>query len=364
MAGAPRPMVLIRSLHAWAGLLLCLLIAAIALSGTLLTARPLWRQLAYAEQARPWTAPDAAGLGREAERVAALFAGEVRGLRPPDPDFAGWEVMLKDGGGALVDAETLAVVSRWDRGGTLMDWLFQLHHYLLLGKGGELVVGTLGLTVLVFIGTGIALWTSWPGRHSYRPWPKTGRRRGLLDWHRDFGTLLTPLLLLTAITGVSLCFGPAARAILGVLPAGSVVAAPPPAPASPGPGWAAATAEAMRQFPAASIRRIGPAPDGVLTFRLRQPAEWHPNGRTVVRIDTTTGTLLERTDALAQPRGERIYNTVYPLHGGFVGGLPWRLAIGLTGLVLAGLSLTGGWCFLKMQLSRRQAVARRVKAGV
>ena len=53
--------------------------------------------------------------------------------------------------------------------------------------------------------------------------------------------------------------------------------------------------------------------------RLRQPGEWHPNGRTTATIGPATigpatSQVVATSDAHALPTGIRAYNAFYPLH--------------------------------------------------
>jgi hypothetical protein len=84
---------------------------------------------------------------------------------------------------------------------------------------------------------------------------------------------------------------------------------------------------------------------------LKQPAEWHPNGRSSVRLGAR-GEIVEVRDALRDSLAERVFNTLYPLHAAHVGGRAYDAVVAATGLVLATLALLGGATFLSWQLRR------------
>jgi uncharacterized iron-regulated membrane protein len=79
------------------------------------------------------------------------------------------------------------------------------------------------------------------------------------------------------------------------------------------------------------------------TFRVRQrlAGEPHPNGKSVVHVDPTTGRIVAVEDGTRAPRGARLYSVLYPLHTGVAGGWPTRVLAVLAGLSLPGLAVSG-----------------------
>ncbi|WP_426052037.1 hypothetical protein [Brevundimonas sp. SL161] len=86
--------------------------------------------------------------------------------------------------------------------------------------------------------------------------------------------------------------------------------------------------------------------------RLRQPGEWHPNGRTTATIGPATSQVVATSDAHALPTGIRAYNAFYPLHASSVGGWLYDWMTALSGLAMAGLGGVGAWAFLTKPQSR------------
>ena len=70
-----------------------------------------------------------------------------------------------------------------------------------------------------------------------------------------------------------------------------------------------------------------------VTLRLRQPEERHPNGRSTFSWDPATATATAATSEPESGAGNRLYNLLYPLHTGVLGGLPMRLAFLVSGLI-------------------------------
>jgi uncharacterized iron-regulated membrane protein len=111
--------------------------------------------------------------------------------------------------------------------------------------------------------------------------------------------------------------------------------------------WAAVIRTAQARFPEAQFRILSlPRKDnGLINIRMKQPAEWLPNGRTTLFFAADTGRLVEARDALAQPAPVQRFNMLYPIHAGKVGGLLYRLLLTLSGLVLAMLGSLTLWSF-------------------
>lgn len=350
---------LLRSIHAWAGLVLALVVAAVAASGVLLVFKTDYLRLTLPE-ARETARLDPASLGRAATVAERLFPGNVRSIVFADERLALHKVHLNDGGGAYLGSGD-QLVDRWPRRGRPEEWLFDVHQKLLLGDAGHTIAGVVGLAASVMVLTGLYLW--WPGRRGFRGrvWPRSGQRLHLLAQHRDLGALAgLPILLLT-LTGSAMVFPDAASTALDVLlpSRASAESRTAPAPArveatGENLGWTGTLALAQAAYPSARIRVLSWAgPEGTAQVRLRQPEEWHPNGRTRVTIDRHTGAVVDRSDALAEPLPVRTYNSLYPLHAGSIGGRVYDLVVLLAGISLCVLALVGGATFLAHERKRR-----------
>ncbi|MBW8304974.1 MAG: PepSY domain-containing protein, partial [Brevundimonas sp.] len=103
------------------------------------------------------------------------------------------------------------------------------------------------------------------------------------------------------------------------------------------------------------------APGKPASIRLKQPGEWHPNGRTTVLIDPATSAVARVSDAQTLTRGERAVHAIYPLHAGSVGGWLYEWVTVVSGLALAALGGVGLWAFLKQRLGRTRR--RPVRPG-
>ncbi|PKP80030.1 MAG: peptidase [Alphaproteobacteria bacterium HGW-Alphaproteobacteria-18] len=349
-------MLFLRTAHAWAGAVLSLLIAVLGLSGALLVFRKDYLRAVFPQAREPISlAPES--LGPVIDRIEAAYGPQgLQYVSLGDPDFGLHKAVLRDGGGAYLDAggETVA---RWTKNGRPEEWLFDLHHYLLAGNTGKLIAGAAGGAAILLAITGLII--VWPTLRmfAWRIWPKSALRRDLLAQHRDLGVIFALPILLIVFTGFSMVYSGPVRAVLKAVTF-TPAEAPSERPAA-GPGttdWTATLTAAQTAFPGAVPRLASPprAEGAPASLRLRQPGEWHQNGRTYVMMDPATNRPLATEDGRALPRADRVFNALYPLHSAGIGGRLYDLLSFLTGLALAVLGLAGTWTFLRKPKRKRK----------
>lgn len=349
--------------HRWTGGVLGLLLVVLGVSGTLLVHKDAWLRATVPHAA---DAPDhdAARLARTTARAfadpsaprAILFAGESLGvhrLSYADRDA-----------GAYLDRHGQFVTrwsGRWSRPEV---WLFDLHHYLLIGPTGAIIAGWAAIAGLGFIITGALLW--WRTRRLFRirPWPKRWSRPALLWHHRDFGVVFAPLLLLTFVTGAAMTLKPVETLLVRPFASPQEIArATVPPPASAGPlarqDWAMMFDTARARFPTALLRSAAlPAKSGdLITVRMRQPGEWTPNGRTFLWFDPSSGRLVGVRDVMSAGAGGSIPASFYPLHSGKAGGWMHRSLMTLSGLAV---TMLGGFTTMSFWFLRRRGTHARM----
>lgn len=340
---------LLSAIHRWAGGLLGLLLALLGLTGTILVWEGAWTGLPGASDR---VVEDVGAMAAIAERAAeegklsrVTFASEEIGLH---------QIVHADGSGAYVRQDgTLADrwASQWERPEL---WIFDLHHRLLAGDTGETVTGIAGLAGILFVLTGAVLW--WRSRRGFRPTllPARFAPGPIVRHHRDLGIVAAPLLLVSLVTGVLMLFEPLRQAVIGaeVRPEAGL-AAPAPGAASP---IEAALRSSKARFPSARLRRLTlPSKAGEpIAVRMKQAAEWTPNGRTQLTFDSVTGAPLSVQDPLAGNRAARIAEKLYPVHSAKVGGLAVKLLMSLSGLALTLLGSLAAWSFWCRRAARRR----------
>jgi len=341
-------MKLLDTLHRWTGGLIGLLLALLGLSGTILLHEHLWIGL-------PGTGDplrsDLSAVATTTERLMAMPGAQ--GIIYADERFGLHQLRMGKDAGAYA-SQSGEIVTRWASQWERPElWIFDFHHHLFAGDSGEWVIGIAGLSGLFFVISGTILW--WRTRKTFqlRLWPKRMSRPSIVMHHRDLGIIAAPLLLISIVTGTMMIFRPFAMVMIAPFgsPAEAAKAIEPPkykgGPLAGKPDYAAMLTEARRRFPDAEFRILSlpRKPGDPIMLRMRQQAEWLPNGRSTLWFDAATGKLLGARDALAMPGGAQAFNMAFPIHASKVGGWGWRIVMTLSGLAMTMLGSFAVWTF-------------------
>lgn len=339
-------MALIRTLHAWAGALLSLILIVLGLTGALLVVKDDWLRLTLPQaRAAVQTTPQA--LGAAVDTLEAAHPGHIHHLVFSGPELGIHQVFFhgESYGYAAADGRLIA---QWTGTGRLEEWVYELHHFLLAGDTGMRVAGAAGLAAAVLVITGLIIWFPAWRSFGFRWWPASARRRDLIAVHRNLGAVFALPLFVFCLTGGAIIFFQTTHAwLVRLLPGAEAEEFFPPV--DPGDiDWPKALAGAQAAFPKATLRLViwpeGPWAPAVV--RLKQPGEWAPNGHTSVMIDPSTSRVIGVVDPQALGRGQRLNDAVHPIHAARIGGRLYDLATFLSGLALAGLGGIGLWSFL------------------
>lgn len=349
-------------LHRWTGGLIGLVLLVLGLSGTILLHRDAWIMLPHASDRQvQQTDPVIAAV----TRIMAEPAARPTSITLASEGFGLHRLSFGKEAGAYA-TQGGEIVTRWQSPWERPElFLFDLHHHLLAGETGETVAGVAGLCGLFFVISGVILW--WRTRSTFRLrlLPARLTRPAILRHHRDLGIIVAPVLLLMIYTGTTMIFRPVTALVLGPSAPATIEAsfkAPDiaPAPLAEQPDWTRIIAAARQRFPDAEIRIIALPREagGPITLRMKQPAEWLPNGRTTLWFAPDTGQLIEARDALKLPGAAQWFNMAYPLHAAKVGGLPYRLLMTLAGLALSLLGSLTVWTFwFRSRIAQRGSMA-------
>lgn len=347
-------MAAIRLIHAWAGAILSLILAVLGLSGALLVFEDDWVRLTAGRDPAALSA-DPGRLGAAANALQTRYGDAISTVVFAGGDLDAHKVYMGERF-AYAGAEG-QVLAEWGGTARAEAWVFDLHHFLLAGEPGEIVAGVAGLAGALLVLTGMVVWIPAWRASGWRVWPASARRRDLVASHRNLGLIFAAPVFLLCLTGGAIVFSDQTRALLQAL-APDPAAAPPPPVVGEGPvDWPLALAAAQAAFPEARLRTAGlpPEPGKPATVRLRQPGEWHPNGRTVALIDPATSRVVQTVDAQTLGGGTRLQNALYPIHAASVGGWLYDLVVALSGLALAALGGVGTWSFLIKPRRRRSS---------
>lgn len=356
-------MKLLDTLHRWTGGLIGLVLALLGLSGTILLYEHLW--IGVPGVGDPLRG-DLATVAAATEKLMAMPGAQ--GIIYADERFGLHQLRFGgqgNGGAGAYASQSGDIAARWASQWERPElWIFDFHHHLFAGDSGEWVIGIAGLCGLFFVVSGVILW--WRTRRTFqlRLWPKRMSRPSILMHHRDLGVVVAPLLLISIITGTMMIFRPFALGVVAPFgsPAETAKALEPPkykgGPLAEKPGYTAMLAEARRRFPDAEFRILSlPRKAGdPISLRMKQPAEWLPNGRSTLWFDAATGEVLGARDALAMPGGAQAFNMAYPIHASKVGGWVWRVLLTIAGLAMTMLGSFAVWSFW----FRRPKPAKRV----
>jgi uncharacterized iron-regulated membrane protein len=350
-------MKLLDTLHRWLGGLVGLLLAILGLTGAILVHRDAWVMLPHAGDAQ---VQDTQVLAATTARLMADAATRPQSITFANAGFGLDRIVHEGGAGAYVTQAgdpVLAWSSQWTRPEL---WLSDFHQHLFAGESGEIGIGIAALCGLFFVVSGTVLWWRTRRTFEFRLWPARMTRPSIVRHHRDLGIVIAPLLALSLVTGAVLVFRPVAAVILGPGAPAEIDRALKPPRGSPtiladDLDWAAMIRAARARFPDAEVRILSlpRANSGLITLRMRGPGEWLPNGRTTVWFAADTGQMVAARDAADLSGTVTVYNALYPLHAGKVGGLAFRLLLTVSGLGLAMLGTLAVWSFWFRRPKRR-----------
>lgn len=326
-------------LHLWLGLVIGGVFALVALAGTVLVFHAELLLFQHPQLAAHTAVADGRIL---AHIIEEWGPGGLRTLDLPRQALPVWQGYFEDGRrGYFSPADGSLLLSRSHRDDWLL-WLHEFHVELLGGPAGKKAAGVVGWIALGLLLSGLYLW--WPKRGRWLAHLKVHANppvRRWLSWHRGSGVVLLPLVVLITLTGVGMIYSSGFNTVLTTL-FGGATHAPPAVPAAQTPDWERVLANVQTALPGAQVRRLSVpgAGDRVVSFRARATGEWHPNGRSMIRLDRA-GTPLQVTNATEAPLGTRMHQAIYPLHIGTVGGNTMRWLTALAGVMPAFLLVSG-----------------------
>ncbi|MDC6169758.1 PepSY-associated TM helix domain-containing protein [Paucibacter sp. XJ19-41] len=363
--------------HRWAGLLMALFLVTAGLTGS---------ALVFREELDAWLAPElrladpAAGglldpfqlreLAEQAlppaSRVDAVQfrvePGQTVMLRASGPALDHDEVFVNPHDGRIQGHRSSTAISLAPS--QLMPFLFKLHHSLALpGQWGTLLLGLVSLlwTVDCFVGA----WLTWPrGRPALPRWKqawlikwRSGWQRANHDLHRAGGLWLWAVLLLFAWSSVMFnlrdpVYRPTMALAFSFDDSWDAVPARTEPLQRPRLDWQQAHRAAQRVMHemagrhgfsiSAEERLMLNRHRGVYIYMVHSSLDLRARtGNTAVMIDADTGVWRGQWLPTGGAMGNTVSNWLGALHMAHVGGVAWRVAVSLIGLLVTGLTLTG-----------------------
>ncbi|WP_322048520.1 PepSY-associated TM helix domain-containing protein [Paraburkholderia sp. J67] len=258
----------------------------------------------------------------------------------------------------------------------LIPFLYQLHYTLFLPTkmGIDFSVWTMGVVGMVWLLDGfIAIVLAFPNFKSWRKSLAFRVKRGgyalTFDLHRSGGVWLWGLLTVIALTSISMNLG--SQIVRPVVSVFSTLAPDPFRTVAPGPVLTPEEATQARDRIIANAAEAGrregiTAPPGGL-FAVPSlgyygvgyyaPGADHGDaglGNPWLIMNARTGQVMARQIPGHGSAGDIFIQMQFPLHSGRIAGLPGRIAISFTGVVIAILSVTGVLIWLKKARARRK----------
>jgi uncharacterized iron-regulated membrane protein len=348
----------VRTLHRWFGLVVGLGLTVSGLTGSALVFRQEIDSALNPGLLVVQPAATRATLQSVLDRVHDAYPGETpTRIRMPQHADGTYEFWMGAAPDRYVYADPYRGTLLGDRRPTefLTGWLFLLHTELLGGAVGKQVVGVGGFALMLLSLTGLATW--WPRRgtrHRWGAWrsgmvvKRGNAKRVTHDLHRAVGFYASLFLFVAGLTGASLVFPSAferaAHLVAGTQPAGlpsTTRSAAVLSNATLPIDSLLAIAEHAQPGGVISYIYLPTSPSEAFRVRKRLPGEKHPNGKSFVHVESSTGRVLAVENGVTAPRGARLYSILYPIHIGTLAGVPSRLLALLVGLSLPLLALTG-----------------------
>ena len=337
--------------HLWVGVLLAMYVVVIALTGSLLVFRSELGRASLPTGMRRYDARRTAPVEVVLERFRAAYPGAtVEELTMPSEAMPVFALAAKEAGGrefaVVADSVTAALYAR-PRG--WMEWVYDLHVYLLLGKAYGMQVNGVGAAGLLLLsGTGLFLW--WPG---VRIWARGLRislrhswRRINYDAHSAIGFWTLFLVSWWGVSGVYFgWYRPVMAGVAAVSPLVGMRA--PVVPTVSGAGRVTlgqvlaavhAASPAGRLFSVSDPMMRGPVVYAAMDLR----AAGDFSHRDLVTVSTADARVLTVWHyGRNVTAGDWFLWAMHPLHFGTLWGTAWKVVWAGCGVLLALLTGTG-----------------------
>lgn len=356
----------ITDLHRWFGLFAALWLFGIALSGSL---------IAFDRELDGWLNPDLfaasgegpmaplladaqgrAGAGRILFVVKATDGSGLVTIGIKSDTGERRELFYDSGSGQLNGvraAERNGLDSR-----AFMPTVYRLHYSFLGGEALQTFLGlvALGWAITHLLALAIAFTSSARWRDSFRVRAGARGHKRNFDLHRALALWLYPVTLMLAVSGVYLNLPDPFTAAVASVARVEGRFEPPPVTA---PGVRLSLTAAAARFDAiAAPHRVTSfsldAAAGLYRARMRDARDISDNGQRIVWISGRDGRIVSDRHETQGPAGDRFLAWQFPLHSGRALGLPGRILIAFTGLVICTSIVTGLLIWWKKRGQRRR----------
>jgi len=338
-------------IHLWAGILVSVYVVVIALSGAVLVFEDELTSAALVMRVGTYDAARVKPIPEVMRGFAQVYPGaRVTNLIAPWPVVPAYQLRAVGADGrefGLVADPATGAMRVQPR--TWVNWVYDLHVFLLLGEAhGEQVNGVGAGILLVLAGTGVLLW--WQG---LKNWTRALKMNLRLSWrrinfdaHHAIGIWTLALVAWWSISGVYFGFY---RQLVGMVQVVSPIVgmASPQVPTVVGSGRVAletVLAAAQAASPNARLFSVSdPSLVGTVVWAQMDrgaPADF--SHRDIVTVDAVHGRVLTVWHyGVNHTLGDWFLWSMHPLHFGTLWGMAVKVLWFLVGISLAVLSATG-----------------------
>ncbi|CAO3410634.1 PepSY-associated TM helix domain-containing protein [Azospirillum largimobile] len=394
----------LQNIHLWVGLILCLPLVLLGITGSILVVedeirglsgdtpaqataegplQPVSAILAAARAAAPaGTQPGFLILPEEpghpaVVRLVAARGGERGGQQGAPQAAQGGAPQGGPPQGSMgmlrIDPVSLALLGDGNpaqASGGFLRTVHILHGNLLIrDRVGREIVGWLGVAMLVLGVSGLVLWWPRPGRWKAAFTVKAGARGVRLhrDLHGAVGIWTLAVFIVVTFSGVYLAFPQSLGAgVSSVLPARDLRAAVTVQPVKGATPIDVdrAVALAREALPGAELRSVSPParPDQAYRIGLAAAGQAHGAPTATVFVDPWTARVAEVRDPATYSAGETVMAWQRPLHAGEGLGPLWKWAVFLSGVLPPLFAVTGTLMWWLKRKARRAKDAERAAA--
>lgn len=376
---------LVQQLHLWVGLLLCLPLVVLGLSGSLLVYEG-WtgildpHRAAAVGEARPIGDIVAAARAVAPEGYAPAFYrapeepgdfASVRLTARPQRQGQGQPAAPAPSGGVPLRIEVDPVsLQVWDNlpSSGVIGFVHTLHANFFLPD--RRLVGGLGVAMVVLGISGLVNW--WPPRRRWREGFVVRRgARGMALYrqlHGAAGIWAYVVFIVVSLSGAYLAFPQTARdAVNLVAPARDLRAAAASVKVERVAGGIAmpvdeAVALARQNVPEARVDFVGlpGRPDQPYRITLLRPGQDRGEPAVTVFVDPWTRQIVKTFDPREYSAGETVLGWQHALHSGDGAGPVWKLLVFVVGFLPLLFSITGVWMWWLKRAQRLAAAARNI----
>lgn len=356
-------------IHLWAGVVLCLYMIVIGVTGSILVfesqiehlAYPhLWRASATASEAQPVAFPSVI------HAVQSAWPGyQITAAYPPDKPGDNFEVFIHQGKKNLyvfVDAHSGQIDGTIDPDHLWLIWIIDLHFRLLGGRTGAVLNGLGAIFLLILCLTGAVVW--WAGlKHWWRGLVVSLRkswRRINYDLHSAVGFWVLLVMSMWAVSGIYFIWPAQVDSLVNRL-SSTATASPPQftVPRHSQNDWVSLETmirEAQLISPGAQFGgAFFPGQrNGALTLLMARGPQRGFTQMDYIYFDPVTGRQLAVwRRGVTNTWGSKFLFWLGPLHFGYDFGLTVQMLWAVLGFSLPVLSITGVLMYWNRSLSKR-----------